>query len=112
MGDEIKVGYFLEDRAHENILKSLVERVALEYGGVKVLHDVRSARGGKSIRNYKEFLKLFQKSQATSFDLLVVAIDGNCYSYADRIKKLRELAAKAIYPNLNAIVFAIPDPHI
>jgi hypothetical protein len=59
MVDKIKVGYFLEDRGHEIILKAFVTRVANEKGLKRGdwLDDVRAATGGKSIEAYKIFLK-------------------------------------------------------
>ena len=52
MADEIRIGYFLEDRGHEILLKAFVARVAKEKGLTSAdwLDDVRAAPGGKSIR--------------------------------------------------------------
>lgn len=111
----IRVGYFLEDRAHESFLKTLVKRVAQEEGfhEEELVHDVRSSRGGgKSIAKFLAFLKEHKGRDTLPFDLLVVARDGNCRGYNDSAKELRQCAERAHFPAVERIVFAIPDPHI
>ena len=46
---KLNIGYFLEDVGHENFVKALVTRVALEMGFASddLNHDVRNATGGK-----------------------------------------------------------------
>jgi len=54
MAAKIRIGYFLEDRGHEILLKAFVARVAKEKG-LKLgdwIDDVRAATGGKSIQAY------------------------------------------------------------
>lgn len=110
----IRIGYFLEDRAHENFLKALVRRIAEEEGFPEsdLAHDVRSGWGGKTIPEFEQFLKEYRSGHAVPFDMLVVAVDGNCRGYNERAKDLRQSAERAQFPALDRIVFAIPDPHI
>lgn len=53
MSDRVLVDLFVEDRAHEELLKPLVDRVAQEEG-VEVRIRVRAARGGH-VRALSEF---------------------------------------------------------
>ena len=55
MVDKIRIGYFLEARGHEIILKSFVARAAKEQGlkQGEWMDDVRAATGGKSIQAYR-----------------------------------------------------------
>ena len=51
MAAKLRIGYFLEDRGHEILLKAFVARVAKEKGFKPGgwFDDVRAAIGGKSI---------------------------------------------------------------
>ncbi len=114
MVDKIQILYFLEDRAHEGFIKSLVERIAKEVSIILecLIHDIRSARGGSRIINqFKNFLKDTARTGATGIDFLVVAIDGNCKGYRDQVRKL-EKCIKANHPFRSRVVYAVPDPHI
>lgn len=115
MGARIRIGYFLEDRGHEALLKAFVGRVAREKGfrSADRLDDVRSSTGGKSIQAYRSFLKYLRRVPGPfPFDLLIVASDGNCKGYVDKKRQLMSSAEKAVVQHLDRLVFAIPDPHI
>jgi hypothetical protein len=115
MADNFKVGYFLEDRGHEILLKAFVHRIAIEKGfrPGSWKDDVRAARGGRSIEAFKYFLQDFHEIvESFPFDLLIVASDGNCKGYLERRQQLVSHAEKSIQCALDNIVFAIPDPHI
>ncbi len=106
--------YFLEDRAQEGFIKALVERIAREESitAGSLIHDIRSASGGyRVIQAFKNFLKDTNKKMPFDIDFLVVAVDGNCKGYKDRIKEL-EKYIKPNHPLQNRIIYAIPDPHI
>ena len=49
--DKINIGYFLEDIAQEDFLRSLVGRVAGEMGlaSQRIRHEVRNATGGRGV---------------------------------------------------------------
>ncbi|MCK4763852.1 MAG: hypothetical protein KAW12_16740 [Candidatus Aminicenantes bacterium] len=114
MADKIKILYFLEDRAQESFVTALVEKVAEEEslpGGI-LKHDVRSARGGsRSIKEFMNFISIYEKTGTLDFDLLVVAIDGNCKGHSERKKELEKCITRA-YLFEDKVVFAVPDPHI
>jgi hypothetical protein len=115
MAAKIRIGYFLEDRGHETLLKSLVSRVARENGlrSGGWFDDVRSATGGKSIQAYRSFLRDMSKQDGTfPFDILIVASDGNCKGYQDKKSQLLKFAHQADFSNMDLLVFALPDPHI
>lgn len=117
-----RVGYFLEDRAQEGFLKAIVRRIArevhLELADIE--HDVRSPSGekgrrggrGQAITEFRAFLRESAKSEGTPFDILIVAIDGNCKGFNHVEAQLRKYADNSRYPLADDIVFAIPDPHI
>ncbi|MEJ2365724.1 MAG: hypothetical protein P8017_13795 [Deltaproteobacteria bacterium] len=93
MADKIRIGYFLEDRGHEILLKAFVARVAMEKGlkAGEWLDDV-----GAPI----------------PFDILVVASDGNCKGYTKKKNQLLGYAERAKFPKFDILVFAVPNPHI
>lgn len=98
MAVKITIGYFLEDRGHEIFLKALVSRMAKETGFRRGqwLDDVRSATGGQSIKEYKEFLKDLSRIKSRfPFDILIVASDGNCKGYVEKRNQLVGYAEKA-----------------
>jgi len=60
--DKIRIQYFLEDRAQEGFIKSLVERIVEEESipTGNLIHGIRSAHGGLMITNeFKKFLTPF-----------------------------------------------------
>ncbi|GIW94556.1 MAG: hypothetical protein KatS3mg110_2597 [Pirellulaceae bacterium] len=112
MSDVLLVDLFVEDRAHEEFLRPLVERVAKEED-VEVKVRVRSARGGhgRAIEEYKTYQKLIEKGailEATP-DVVVVAVDGNCTTFAKKRQEIME----ATLPCLQGrVIAACPDPHV
>lgn len=115
MADSIKVGYFLEDRGHETLIKAFVRRLAAEKGFEfsNWEDDVRAARGGGSIDAFKTFLRDIQAlGDIFPFDILIVASDGNCKGYQEKRQQLTSYAERSIKYALDNVVFAIPDPHI
>jgi len=111
---EIRILYFLEDRAQEGLIKALVERIAEgeSIAAGTLVHDIRSARGGSRIvKEFKSFIKDTEKIGTANIDLLVVAIDGNCKGHRDRINEL-EKSIKSNHPLNGKVVYAVPDPHI
>ena len=112
--DKLNIGYFLEDIGHENFIKALVTRVALEMGfsSQELNHDVRNATGGKgvAITELRWFLRDVKRGRESPFDVLVVAIDGNCQGYREKRDEIKGIAERTNY--LGALVCAVPDPHI
>lgn len=114
MEAKIRLGYFLEDVGQEAFLISLVSRIAGESGIVPavLVHDPRSVVGGlgKAISELRRFLLDVRRGHVSPYDILIVAIDGNCQGYAAKRDEIRRVAEQAGYRG--AIVCAVPDPHI
>ena len=111
MNERVFVDLFVEDRAHEDFLGPLVERLA-EEAGAESRTRVRSARGGHP-RALAEF-RLYQRLDASRApgslpDLVVVAIDANCSPYAEARSRIRNAAASRLCDRL---ITACPDPYI
>lgn len=111
MSDPLVIDLFAEDRAHEEWLRPLIERVTRE-AAVEARIRVRAARGGHG-RALAE-LDLYQRTVSKGLggappDLLVVGIDANCKSFAETQsavgKALRE-------PLVSCAILATPDPHV
>lgn len=108
----MRVDVFVEDRAHEELLKALVERLAREEGKSADIR-VRSARGGHA-RALRE-LRVYQDSVSrgvaglTMPDLLVVGIDANCSKHSEARERVR---AELLPAFRDITVIACPDPHV
>lgn len=103
--------FFLEDSAQEALIPNLVRRLIVDEHKISTDYEllVLSARGGGSIRAYKEFIKSVKKRKSPAADILIVGSDGNCNGFAKRRAQLSAAAKDAPY---STIVTAIPDPHI
>ena len=110
----LNIGYFLEDVAHENFVKTLVTRVALEMGfsSEDLNHDVRNAIGGKgrATRELRQFLRDVKSGGELPFTILVVAIDGNCQRDREKRDEIAKIVQQTNYPGTPVCV--VPDPHI
>lgn len=112
MNKAVRIDLFVEDRAHEELLKPLLVRVGKEEQlGVQV--SVRTARGGHA-RAISEFRIYQRAAEAGTFgeqlvDLVVVGIDGNCSKFASARDTIRQAAGPMFQDRL---VIACPDPHI
>lgn len=114
MGARIRILYFLEDRAQEGFIKALVNRIAQDESIPlnSLNHDVRSARGGsRVITEFERFMRDTIQTGSSDVDLLIVAIDGNCKGYRDRVRQLEQYIRQK-HPLRNKVVYAVPDPHI
>lgn len=111
---EITIGYFLEDLGQERFLVALVERIAQEKRVPPDIlrHDKRNVTGGqgKALIELRRFLRDVRRKQEYLFDLLVVAIDGNCHGYVERQKEIKDIVTQSSYQG--SVVCAVPDPHI
>ncbi len=112
MSDPLVVDIFVEDRAHEEFVKPLLTRLAREED-VEVWPRVRSATGGhgRAIAEFNLYQRYAERSGASSIpaDLVVVAIDGNCSTFAAARKRLQDAAIAMVRDRL---VVACPDPHV
>lgn len=112
--DNIRIGYFLEDIGHELFLTSLVNRVAQEMGlnSSGLIHEVRNATGGQGrvLNELERFLRDVNRGRQRVFDLLVVAVDGNCHRYQRRHSEIMEVVRRSGYSG--EVICAVPNPHI
>ncbi len=111
---KLRVGYFLEDIAHEKFVTALVRRVGQEVGLTPPIleHLVYNASGGKGrvMTELRNFLRDLQRGIISPTPVLVVAIDGNCQGYTEKRNEVRQVAER--YGYAGELVCAIPDPHI
>ncbi|MBM4033663.1 MAG: hypothetical protein FJ291_18035 [Planctomycetes bacterium] len=110
MSRPARIDVFCEDRAHEEFLKPLLRRTCTEKM-VDARIEVRAARGGRArvfdeLSTYHAFVR---NSGRPVPDLLVVAIDANCSSYATKAREVRGKIDTGLFPH-HAV--ACPDPHI
>jgi hypothetical protein len=112
MPDSASAVLIVEDRAHEEFLKPLIERLARE-AGRSVSVRPYSARGGHP--RAREELRTFQRLMETGDlglhdpTILVVGIDANCSSWSQAHRAI----TGDIAPRLrDRVVIACPDPHI
>jgi hypothetical protein len=111
MSNVLVIDLFVEDRAHEEWLRPLMERLAREENR-QVRIRVRSARGGHG-RVIQE-LKTYQRALKTGRvglipDLLVAAIDGNCSSFTDAQNRVQGVLQPLF---ADRTIKVTPDPHI
>ncbi len=100
---------FTEDYGHEEFLKALVERLSRE-NNVPIKITPRNARGGfgKVVTEFQIFLRDLEHTREGLPDLLIVATDANCRTYAKRRREIEKINDK-----FKAFtIYAIPDPHI
>jgi hypothetical protein len=112
MSRNLHVDLFAEDQAHEEFLDPLIARIAREEN-VEISTRVRSARGGhaRAIAEFKLYQSFLVRGLMTAKppDLIVVAIDGNCTTFA---RKREEIEAARDDGLSASIVAACPDPHV
>ena len=112
MSNQVVVDLFVEDRAHEELLKPLLTRIAQEEH-IGMWARVRSATGGhgRAIAEFKLYQRVVEWSPLSNVpaDLVVVAIDGNCSTFADARRHIQDAADPALRDRL---VVACPDPHV
>lgn len=105
-----EVVLFGEDYAHEQVVGTLVQRLAKESGHCVRL-DWRNAVGGhgKVVRELRRYLADL-KRQGGFPDLIVVATDANCSRLQKRVREVKSHVEELErFPH---VVLAVPDPHI
>lgn len=110
----IRILYFLEDRAQEGFIKALVKRIATEesVSSDNLIHDIRSARGRyRIIKEFRNFIKETALTGQLEADLLILAKDGNCKGHQESIRELNKYF-QTNHPLKDKTVYAVPDPHI
>lgn len=112
MSKAIVADLFVEDRAHEEFLKPLINRVAAEEG-IPLTLRLRCARGGhgRVLEELRFYLRLLDRRALRGElpDLLVVATDGNCAKFAARRAEVRGVVTG---PLADRLIAGCPDPHV
>lgn len=112
MNEPLAVDLFVEDRAHEEFLKPLLTRIAQDEH-IAMWVRVRSATGGhaRAIAEFKLYQRVMSRSPLSSAEagLIIVAIDGNCSTFAAARRQLHDAADPTLQDRL---VIACPDPHV
>lgn len=113
--DNLSVLYFLEDIAHEKLIRPLVTRIAHQVAGdlgissLRIEEQVQNAAGGKG-STLKEFSRFLRENKERQAHILIVAIDANCDKYTSRLEEiLRRVKEAEIRWQ---VICAVPDPHI
>jgi hypothetical protein len=104
-----EIAFFVEDFAHQEVLKALVRRLA-DQREIQLTMNWRNARRGHGavISELKQYLRDLQRGQGNLPDLLVIGTDANCKGLAERRRQITDLTRHAGIPT----VCAVPDPHI
>jgi len=113
MSEPIVIDLFVEDRAHEDLLRPLLLRIADEEA-VAVQVRVRSGLGGhgRAIAEFKNYQTVVVKGGdfAGQYpNLVIVGIDGNCVTVAKKREEIRNSTRDQFQIGL---VAACPDPHV
>ncbi len=104
----VQVVMFLEDIAHEKLLRGFVNRAATELG-VPIQIRVRNATHGSRVwPELRQTIQAIQKGKDPLPDLFLVAIDANCKGF----QTVRHQIEQELEPLSIPLVCAIPDPHI
>jgi hypothetical protein len=106
----VDVDVFGEDKAHEAIVKPIVQRCAADSSLVASV-EIRSARGGhprvaNELRTYQRFI---ETGVVKAPDILVVAVDANERGFAETKNYVTKQIASSLIPRL---VVACADPHV
>lgn len=103
------ISLFAEDRGHEIVLKTIVERV-LASRVVQAKIRLVSVRGGygRVQTELDQYVKELLAFRSELPDLVIVATDANCHGAKSRCQTLRSVAE----PIQDRVIYAIPDPHI
>ena len=103
------ISLFVEDRAHEDFLTALIQRLADEYN-VKINIKASSVRGGhgKVITELRQYLRDLKYYKEDLPDLIIVGTDGNLAGFSERKKSIDQVTSGFT----DLVICAIPDPHI
>jgi len=109
MSHELDVPVFAEDNAHEQFIRAMLRRLAVEIG-VRLNVNVVSARGGQgqAISQFRLHQRALEKQQQLG-GMLVVAIDANCRGWAETRTEIAGAIEEGLFI---AHAIACPDPHI
>lgn len=106
----VHVDLFVEDRAHEEFLRALVQRIAREERR-EIEITFRSARGGRPRLDSELdlYVRVARSGGIPTPDLLIVAIDANC---SGPRSKADEVKSRLGVPLESRAIVACPNPHV
>jgi hypothetical protein len=106
----LRVDLFVEDRAHEEFLRALIERISREEKRDVAL-TFKSARGGRPRLDSELdlYVRVVASGAIPTPDILVLAIDANSSGPRSKADELRKRLGVAL--ESRAIV-ACPNPHV
>lgn len=107
---ELVIDLFAEDRAHEELLRAIIARLAQE-AGFDVAIQIRAARGGhgRALSELDTYMRLLERGVLPIPDIIVTAIDANCRGFNQAVAEIRRHIQGSL---LDRAVIACPDPHI
>ncbi len=104
-----EIVFFVEDTGHETVLSSFVQRFASQYNvQIEIINRSVTGGHGRVISELKKYLHELERGNEAFPDLLIIATDGNCKGYTERIREVTQVTKRF----RGSIVYAIPDPHI
>ncbi len=110
MGERLGIDLFCEDRAHEEFLRALLQRLCR---AEEISADIepRSARGGhgRALSELKLYQEVVKIGRLAVPDLLVAAIDSNCRPFQEARDEVEVAIDPAVFPHR---AIACPNPHV
>lgn len=112
MNNAMLVHLFAEDRAHEEFVKAVLQRLGRE-AGIEIDLRPQSVRGGhgRTLSEFKEYQKaLTEQGVGLAMpDLVVVVIDTNCRKHAAAHREIADAVERDFQ---SRVAIACPDPHV
>jgi hypothetical protein len=105
----MRVGLFFEDEGHRSLVTGLCQRLAaLEQVDVDLVERNISGGAPMALRKVRAYARELEAGISPFFEILVVAIDGNCVGATQR----REMVQQCLGAYPGELVVAVPDPHV
>lgn len=101
----------VEDRAHESVVLSLINRIVIECGQQPsdwTATTLPGGRGSKSLNAARDYARSCKTRVGQAAGLFVVASDSNCVGFVEKKRQIEHLIAD--YPAQTA--FALPNSHV
>ena len=105
---------FVEDDAHQQYIKALLQRLSEEHNVNLDSPIFRASTGGagEAITGLVQFLKDLEADNEFLPDLILIMIDSNCNTYRKKKREIEERINWSIQFQSGFVIIAIPDPHI
>lgn len=107
-----EIGLFVEDTAHQMVIRELVQRIANDHNiPVKLIWLNAEGGHGNVVSTFRDYLRDLARQGQPLLDLIIVATDANCSGLNERTREITRITDMFTTP-IPPIVRAIPDPHI